>query len=83
MEKGSTLSLALSESNIESGHHYIILEGSKHKLEWERQQQLQQKQQQQLRLKQFLQRLQGPQIQYIIRLYLVSNERISGGVGLI
>ncbi len=32
---GSTLSLALSESNTESGHHYIILEGYKFKLEWE------------------------------------------------
>ncbi len=34
MERGSTLSLALSESNTESGHHYIILEGYKFKLEW-------------------------------------------------
>ncbi len=34
MEMGSTLSLALSESNIKSGHHYIILEGYKFKLEW-------------------------------------------------
>ncbi len=34
MERGSTLSLALSESNIKSGHHYIILEGYKFKLEW-------------------------------------------------
>ncbi len=64
LEKGSTLSLALSESNTESGHHYIILEVSKFKIEWERQHQRQQHQ------------LQGPQIQYIIRLYLVSNERI-------
>ncbi len=34
MEMGSTLSLTLSESNIKSGHHYIILEGYKFKLEW-------------------------------------------------
>ncbi len=38
MEMGSTLSLALSESNIKSGHHYIILQGYKFKLKWERQQ---------------------------------------------
>ncbi len=35
MERGSTLSLALSESNIKSGHHYIILQGYKFKLKWE------------------------------------------------
>ncbi len=35
MEEGSTLSLALSESNSESGHHYNILEGYKFKLKWE------------------------------------------------
>ncbi len=35
MEMGNTLSLALSESNTESGHHYIILGGCKFKLEWE------------------------------------------------
>ncbi len=34
MGNESTL-LALSESNIKSGHHYIILEGYKFKLEWE------------------------------------------------
>ncbi len=34
METGSTLSLALSESNTESGYHYIMLEGYKFKLEW-------------------------------------------------
>ncbi len=34
VEMGSTLSLALSESNTESGHHYITLEGCKFKLEW-------------------------------------------------
>ncbi len=36
MKMGSTLSLALSESNITSGHHYILLEGYKFKLEWNR-----------------------------------------------
>ncbi len=35
LKKGNTLSLALSESNTESGHHYIILEGYKFELEWE------------------------------------------------
>ncbi len=44
MERGSTLSLALSESNIKSGHHYIKLEGYIFKLEWEQQQQQQQQQ---------------------------------------
>ncbi len=39
MKMGSTLSLALSESNIKSGHHYIKLEGYIFKLEWQQQQQ--------------------------------------------
>ncbi len=34
MKMGSTLSLALSESNTKSGHHYIIPEGYKFKLVW-------------------------------------------------
>ncbi len=34
VEMGSTLLLALSESNTESGHHYITLEGCKFKLKW-------------------------------------------------
>ncbi len=40
VERGSALrlSLVLSEGNIKSGQHYIILEGYKFKLEWERQQ---------------------------------------------
>ncbi len=40
VERGSALRLilVLSEGNIKSGHHYIILEGYKFKLEWERQQ---------------------------------------------
>ncbi len=37
MKMGSTLSLALSESNVESGQHYILLEGYKFKLEWNQQ----------------------------------------------
>ncbi len=40
VEMGSTLSLALSESNTESGHHYITLEGCKFKLEWGKTRQL-------------------------------------------
>ncbi len=39
MERGSTLSLALSESNTESGHHYIILDRYKFKIKWELRQQ--------------------------------------------
>ncbi len=35
MEMRSTLSLALSESNIKSRHHYIILDRYKLKLKWE------------------------------------------------
>ena len=57
-EMGSTLSLTLSEGNHESGHHYIILSGYKFKLEWEQQQ----------ISKGF------SIIQYIFRLYLVTDE---------
>ncbi len=65
MERGSTLSLALSESNIKSGHHYIILQGYKLKLKWKHVEQpswprtLRQRTQQQ---------------QYLISLYLVTYE---------
>ncbi len=66
---GSTLSLALSESNIKSGYHYIILDRYKFKLKWE----LHQQHQRWPKLRS--QRIQQQQQQqYIIRLYLVTNE---------
>ncbi len=76
MKMGNTLSLALSESNIKSGHHYIILERYKFKLKWE------QHQQQSLLLNGQLPPLRGqlppllsPQQQrYLISLYLVTDE---------
>ncbi len=71
IKMGSTLSLALSESNTASGHHYIILEGYKFKLNW---QQHQKKSRCSRRRSQSKGRSQRtPQQQYLTCLYLVTD----------
>ncbi len=71
MKMGNTLSLALSESNIKSGHHYIILERYKFKFKWEL---CQQHQEQPLFLRGQLPLLSLQHQQYLISLYLVTDE---------
>ncbi len=75
VKMGSTLSLTLSESNTESGHHYIILEGYKFMLNWKLCQQLQKKSPWSRRRSQPKGRSQGTQQQqYLTCLYLVTHE---------